>query len=129
MVTRVVHLGFEVRVELELPDGEPARAQLTRGQSRGARARPAGDIVYVRARPRRPDVPGEPADADRSRSPQAATRRTQRVTQASGSSASLSIAAGSFAGGDVGERHVLDHAAQVRADRDPDPRQRSAAPG
>ena len=27
---RVVHLGFEVRVELELPDGSRARAQLTR---------------------------------------------------------------------------------------------------
>ena len=33
MVTRVVHLGFEVRVELELPDGELARAQLTRAQT------------------------------------------------------------------------------------------------
>ena len=25
MVARVVHLGFEVRVEIELPGGEPAR--------------------------------------------------------------------------------------------------------
>ena len=33
MVKRVVHLGFEVRIELELPGGEPARAQLTRGQT------------------------------------------------------------------------------------------------
>ena len=33
MVGRVVHLGFEVRVELELPDGSRARAQLTRQQA------------------------------------------------------------------------------------------------
>ena len=33
MVRRVVHLGFEVRVELELPDGTQARAQLTRAQA------------------------------------------------------------------------------------------------
>src|SRR5205807_6961549 len=30
MVRRVIHLGFEVRVELELPGGDVARAQLTR---------------------------------------------------------------------------------------------------
>ena len=39
MVSRVVHLGFEVRIELELPDGESARAQLTRAQTERARAR------------------------------------------------------------------------------------------
>ena len=33
MVKRVVHLGFEVRVELELKGGDPARVQLTRGQA------------------------------------------------------------------------------------------------
>ncbi len=33
MVLRVVHLGFEVRIELELPDGSHARAQLTRAQT------------------------------------------------------------------------------------------------
>jgi len=32
-VRRVVHLGFEVRIELELEGGEPARAQLTRAQT------------------------------------------------------------------------------------------------
>ncbi len=48
MVTRVVHLGFEVRVELELPDGAPARAQLTRGQADELEVG-RGDIVYVRA--------------------------------------------------------------------------------
>ncbi len=47
MVTRVVHLGFEVRVELELPKGETARAQLTRAQTDELEIG-RGDIVYVR---------------------------------------------------------------------------------
>jgi sulfate transport system ATP-binding protein len=64
MVSRVVHLGFEVRVELELPGGEPARAQLTRAQTDELEIA-AGDLVYVRW-------------------PEAG----YRVTQASGSSAS-----------------------------------------
>jgi sulfate/thiosulfate transport system ATP-binding protein len=47
MVTRVVHLGFEVRIELELPTGEVARAQLTRGQTDELELS-RGDVVYVR---------------------------------------------------------------------------------
>jgi sulfate/thiosulfate transport system ATP-binding protein len=47
MVSRVVHLGFEVRVELELPDGSTARAQLTRGQTAELELA-RGDVVYVR---------------------------------------------------------------------------------
>jgi sulfate transport system ATP-binding protein len=47
MVTRVVYLGFEVRVELELPEGEVARAQLTRAQTDELELA-RGDIVYVR---------------------------------------------------------------------------------
>jgi sulfate transport system ATP-binding protein len=47
MVLRVVHLGFEVRVELSLPDGSQARAQLTRGQADELELS-GGDIVYVR---------------------------------------------------------------------------------
>jgi sulfate transport system ATP-binding protein len=47
MVTRVVHLGFEVRIELELPGGERAHAQLTRGQTDQLELA-SGDIVYVR---------------------------------------------------------------------------------
>ncbi len=47
MVLRVVHLGFEVRIELELPGGEVARAQLTRGQTEELELA-LGDIVYVR---------------------------------------------------------------------------------
>jgi sulfate/thiosulfate transport system ATP-binding protein len=46
MVARVVHLGFEVRIELELPDGQPARAQLTRAQTAELELA-RGDIVYV----------------------------------------------------------------------------------
>jgi sulfate transport system ATP-binding protein len=48
MVQRVVHLGFEVRVELELPDGSEARAQLTRAQAEELEVA-RGDIVYVKA--------------------------------------------------------------------------------
>jgi sulfate transport system ATP-binding protein len=47
MVTRVVHLGFEVRVELELAGGATARAQLTRGEANQLELSD-GDIVYVR---------------------------------------------------------------------------------
>ncbi len=58
LVRRVVHLGFEVRVELELPGGEHARVQLTRAQADALELR-RGDFVYVRA-------PGpEPATASR----------------------------------------------------------------
>ena len=47
MVLRVIHLGFEVRIVLELPSGEVARAQLTRGQTDELELA-RGDIVYVR---------------------------------------------------------------------------------
>jgi sulfate transport system ATP-binding protein len=47
MVKRVVHLGFEVRIELELPDGSEARAQLTRAQADELEI-DQGDIVYAR---------------------------------------------------------------------------------
>ena len=57
MVKRVVHLGFEVRLELELPDGTEARAQLTRAQADELEV-DAGDIVYARPPA---DVPIEPA--------------------------------------------------------------------
>jgi sulfate transport system ATP-binding protein len=45
-VLRVVPLGFEVRVELSLPDGTHARAQLTRGQA-AELALDEGDTVYA----------------------------------------------------------------------------------
>ncbi|MBV9166658.1 MAG: TOBE-like domain-containing protein [Solirubrobacterales bacterium] len=48
VVTRVVHLGFEVRVEVELPDKTQARAQMTRAQARELELGP-GDTVYVQA--------------------------------------------------------------------------------
>lgn len=47
MVLRVIHLGFEVRIELELPDQSFARAQLTRAQTEELELN-RGDIVYVR---------------------------------------------------------------------------------
>ncbi len=61
MVSRVVHLGFEVRIELELPDGEHARAQLTRSQTAELEIK-RGDIVYVRP-PTIEDDGGERDDA------------------------------------------------------------------
>ena len=47
MVKRVVHLGFEVRVELELPGGEAAFVQLTRAETEALELR-EGDVVYLR---------------------------------------------------------------------------------
>ena len=44
--TRVVHLGFEVRVELELADGAPLAVQLTRDDAVALELAP-GDIVWV----------------------------------------------------------------------------------
>jgi sulfate transport system ATP-binding protein len=60
MVLRVVHLGFEVRVELELPGGEVARAQLTRAQTEELEIA-RGDIVYVRPPTEVPAPNGTPA--------------------------------------------------------------------
>ena len=61
MVARVVHLGFEVRVELELPGGEGARAQLTRGQTEELELA-RGDIVYVRLPSNAQSLPALTAD-------------------------------------------------------------------
>jgi len=47
LARRVLHLGFEVRVELLLPDGSEASAQLTRAQADELELAD-GDIVYVR---------------------------------------------------------------------------------
>jgi sulfate/thiosulfate transport system ATP-binding protein len=49
MVERVVHLGFEVRVELVLDDGRHASAQLTRDEVEELELRD-GQIVFVRPR-------------------------------------------------------------------------------
>jgi sulfate transport system ATP-binding protein len=46
-VIRVVHLGFEVRVELELGDGAPVTVQLARHEAETLEL-DAGQIVYVR---------------------------------------------------------------------------------
>jgi sulfate/thiosulfate transport system ATP-binding protein len=47
IVNRVVHLGFEVRVELSLADEETLSAQLTRAEADELEVKP-GDIVWVR---------------------------------------------------------------------------------
>jgi sulfate transport system ATP-binding protein len=49
LVDRVVHLGFEVRVELVLEDGRQLSAQLTQGQAEELELE-RGQILYVRAR-------------------------------------------------------------------------------
>jgi sulfate/thiosulfate transport system ATP-binding protein len=60
-VKRVVHLGFEVRVELELRGGETASVQLTRAQSEELELK-EGDIVHIRP-PARAAVSGDPSEA------------------------------------------------------------------
>jgi len=47
MVQRLVHLGFEVRVELVRDDGEVLSAQLTREQVEALELQ-RGQIVYIR---------------------------------------------------------------------------------
>ena len=47
-VRRVVHLGFEVRVELVTDDGEELWAQVARGEEEALGLEP-GAVVYVRA--------------------------------------------------------------------------------
>jgi sulfate transport system ATP-binding protein len=69
MVKRVVHLGFEVRLELELPDGSEARAQLTRAQADELELG-RGDIVYARPPagvPIDPELRGPVGEATRER--------------------------------------------------------------
>lgn len=48
MVVRVAHLGFEVRVELELGDGEPLAVQLTRSEAEELEVA-VGEIVYAKS--------------------------------------------------------------------------------
>ena len=79
-VSRVSHLGFEVRVELQLPEGEPVFAQLTRVEAEELDLG-VGDIVWLRTaggnRPRR--IAGvRPASADRSSTGQCAATASSR---------------------------------------------------
>ena len=52
LIDRIVHLGFEVRVELTLQDGEHFSVQLTRDQVDELELK-EGQIVFVRPRRRR----------------------------------------------------------------------------
>jgi sulfate transport system ATP-binding protein len=47
MIERIVHLGFEVRIELVREDGEPLSVQLTRDEAERLEL-DRGQIVYVR---------------------------------------------------------------------------------
>jgi sulfate transport system ATP-binding protein len=69
MIERVVHLGFEVRVEFSLPDGSQAWAQVTREEADQLELAD-GQIVYVRPQRQRvfhgrpqPDGTELPGDA------------------------------------------------------------------
>jgi sulfate/thiosulfate transport system ATP-binding protein len=58
VVDRIIRLGFEVRVELTLGDGEPVSVQMARTEAEELELR-EGDIVHVRAtRPRSPATDG-----------------------------------------------------------------------
>jgi sulfate transport system ATP-binding protein len=46
MVARIVHLGFEVRIELVLEDGAGLRVQITRGEAEELELS-SGDLVWV----------------------------------------------------------------------------------
>jgi sulfate/thiosulfate transport system ATP-binding protein len=56
VVERIVRLGFEVRVELTLADGQPVSAQLPRSEAEQLELR-EGDIVHVRATGSSPKSP------------------------------------------------------------------------
>ena len=77
MVKRVVHLGFEVRIELELTGGEPARGAADAGQNEELELAP-GDIVFVRP-PADPTCPAIPRT--RRRPPRRRRPEAKRVTQ------------------------------------------------
>ena len=96
-IDRIVHLGFEVRVELSLGDGDSTWVQTTRTQRRGARAGRGPDRLAA-----------------------ARGRAGQRLDQASGCSVSLRTRCGRRPSTTSVEREVVQHAAQAGAHRDPD---------
>jgi sulfate transport system ATP-binding protein len=57
MIERIVHLGFEVRVELTLTDGDRFSVQLTRDEVDLLELK-QGQIVFVRPRSTRVFAPG-----------------------------------------------------------------------
>ena len=113
MVARVVHLGFEVRVELVLADGAGLLVQLTRGEAEELESRHAatssGSRPTARAPTRRSSAP-EPAPLPRDpgfgvvREPLDLGRQV--------------------AGQEVGQRDLLRHRRAGGAHGDPDPLQR-----
>jgi sulfate transport system ATP-binding protein len=58
MIDRIVHLGFEVRVELTLGDGEKTWVQTTKGRAQELELMD-GEIVWLR-----PNVPAGDAPSD-----------------------------------------------------------------
>jgi sulfate transport system ATP-binding protein len=72
VVERIVRLGFEVRVELALADGQLVSAQLPRTEAEQLELR-EGDIVYVRAADSRPPAQQEVFSSLRPRLAQASS--------------------------------------------------------
>jgi sulfate transport system ATP-binding protein len=82
MVARVIHLGFEVRVELMLTDGSPVSAQLTRNAVDELELA-GGDIVWLRAAPSRELVAaGDQAGASVASHSSQPAARTSRASAA-----------------------------------------------
>ena len=101
MVERIVHLGFEVRVELVRDDGERFSVQMTRDQAELLELA-TGQIVYVKP----------------TRQTTFSSRR--RLLPGFGLGDDALDARRQPAGGEVGEGDLLEDRADVEAQRDPD---------
>ena len=101
MIQRIVHLGFEVRVELVLDDGRHVSAQVTRAEVEELELL-EGQIIYVRP----------------SRTTVFSVRGSRRLPLVRLPCPRLRRDLGDrrreLARGDVGERQLLEHGAQVR---------------
>jgi sulfate/thiosulfate transport system ATP-binding protein len=60
MIDRIVHLGFEVRVELTLGDGEKTWVQTTKGRAQELELTD-GEIVWLRPNAPAGDAPSDAA--------------------------------------------------------------------
>ena len=141
MVSRVVHLGFEVRIELELPGGEqrpgpadPRPDRRARARARRHRLRPPAGGRDAPHRTRRSRPRPQRGDRDRLISSRARMRALPDVHARPGQWRMRRWLPGDpglgvlgelvdrlreLTAGDVGDGDVLDDPAQVRPHRDP----------
>ena len=119
MIERIVHLGFEARVELQLADGEQIWAQMTlRGGGADGADSMARSSTCVRGG--RSCSSRTPSQAPRSwRLPEPRRGAEWRAGQPSGSLASLRDRLGQLARHEVGDRHRVEDLMHVGAQRDP----------